>query len=360
MKEYKDYGYLTRAITLPNGKRKYFRATTKRELDRKVLEFQIAQAQGKIVVDTAMTVTELATMWLEQVKKPAVKPQSYGNYENLMKYHLLPAIGEMRVCEVKPIHIINVLNSHGYSTKDANRRLLVGIRSLFRFAVDNDLITKSPVPDRMSSPGEPVRDDTPLTPNQSKMLLEYCAKYTDPNLYTFTLLALTTGMRRGEIAALRWDCVDFQTGTVRVRRQLIELTNTVTEDLKTAAARREIPIPPYVAAHLRRVHALTTSTYVVTGSHDGHTDGNDFARFARQWNKAGVVPFKIHAHLFRKTFATRLIEAGTDPKRVQYLLGHTNLEMTLGVYAKYDAESQREATRDVIDKTFSGYIAAMH
>ena len=358
MKEFKDYGYLTKAITLPNGKRKYFRAHTKRELDRKVLDFRIAMAQHKVVVDETMTVTELATIWLEQVKKPTVREQSYANYENLMRHHLLPAIGEMRVCDVKQINIINVLNNHGYNTKDANRRLLVGIRSLFKFALDNDLIAKSPVPDRFSSPGAPVKEDPPLSPNQAKMLLEYCKQRPDPNLYTFTVLALTTGMRRGEIAALRWDCVDFQTGTIRVKRQLIERSNTVTEDLKTAASRREIPIPPYVIAHLRQVHTSSASTYVLSGTCDGHLDSNAFTRYARQWNKAGVAPFRIHAHLFRKTFATRLIEAGTDVKRVQYLLGHTNLEMTLGVYAKYDAEGQREATRDVIERTFSGYLVA--
>ena len=65
----------------------------------------------------------------------------------------------------------------------------------------------------------------------------------------------------------------------------------------------------------------------------------------------------IHAHLFRKTFATRLIESGTDPKRVQYLLGHETLDMTLRVYAKYDKESQIEQTRKMIGVTFDSYVA---
>ncbi len=68
----KEYKYFTKAVPMPNGKRKYIRAKTKRELDRKVLDFQIAMAQGKIVVSNGMTVKELAYMWLDQVKKTAV------------------------------------------------------------------------------------------------------------------------------------------------------------------------------------------------------------------------------------------------------------------------------------------------
>lgn len=351
-KEFRDYGYLTKAITLPNGKRKYFRATTKRELDRKVLEFQIAQARNEIVVSPNITVTELATMWLEKVKRPTVKQQSYDIYEDRVNCHILPAIGDMRIGDVKMVHILDTITNYGYKAKDANKRLMTTLRAIFKFAVDNDMLAKSPCPERMTVMGAAAPDEKPLTPNQTKALLDFCKANKNPDVYLFTYLALLTGMRRSEIAALRWDCVDLQQGFVYVRRNMVDATGEIVNELKTEAAKRNIPIPLEAAAMLRKVHAESTSTYVVAGRTDGHISSNDIRRFEKVWNKAGVTPEHLHAHIFRKTFATRLIEAGTDPKRVQYLLGHTTLDMTLRVYAKYDQESQAEKTRDLITKVF--------
>ena len=353
----KEYKYFTKAVPMPNGKRKYIRAKTKRGLDRKVLEFQIAMAQGKIIVSNNMMVRELAYMWLEQVKKPSVKPQTYEGYRALVEMHVIPSLGDMQVGDVRQVHIINALNTNGYDTKSTNKRFLMATRAIFRFAVDNDLIPKSPCPERYSVSGASSAPEKPLTPNQTAALLAYCKAQKDPNLYLFTTLAIVTGMRRGEIAALRWDCVDFQNAEILVRRQLIGNSDIVTDELKTEAARRDIPIPADVLALLKRTKAESSSTYVVCGGVDGHISTADIARFSRAWNRAGVTPQNVHAHLFRKTYATRLIETGTDPKRVQYLLGHTTLEMTLQVYAMYDQESQRKHTKELVDSTFGGLVA---
>ena len=357
-KEYKDYKYLTKAITLPDGKRKYIRAKTKRELDKKVLQFMIEQAQDTPVVSNDMTVEQLGTLWLEKVKRPTLRPQSFSVYEGRLQYHVFPFIGSMRVQDVKLIHIIDIVNVHGYKSKDANRGLLTTLRSMFAFAVDNEIIRKSPAASRIVLSGAPAREERPLTPAQTKALLAYIRRDDDPNVNLFTTIALVTGMRRGEIAALRWDCVDLQSGMIHVRRQMVLSTDEITEDLKTKAAKRDIPIPPEVVSVLKNTKAMSNSTYVLGGTCDGHIGSKDIRRYALAWNRAKITAAQIHPHLFRKTFATRLVESGTDPKRVQYLLGHETLEMTLKIYALYDKESQIETTRNLLSETFGDYVSA--
>lgn len=357
-KEYKDYNYFTKAIPLPDGRRKYIRAKTKRELNQKVLQFMVDMAQDVPVVSNDMTVRQLGTLWLEKVKKPSVRAQTYSGLEDKLELHVFPYIGDMRVQDVKLIHIIDIVNSHGYTTKDANRGLLSAVRALFRFAVDNEVIKKSPAESKINVSGANTREEKPLTPEQTKALLEYTKRSKVPNLHLFTTIALVTGMRAGELAALRWDCVDFQTGEVRVRRQMIQSTGEITEDLKTEAAKRQIPISADIVAVLRDAHAQSSSTYVFGGNLDGHLSAKNLRRFQTEWNRAAVTNQNVHAHLFRKTFATRLIETGTDPKRVQYLLGHETLEMTLKIYAMYDRESQVENTRKLLADTFKSYVSA--
>lgn len=353
----KEYRYYTKAVPMGNGKRKYIRAKTKRELNQKVLDYQLRMAKdaANVFVAKDMTVNELTSLWLEKVKCPSVRPQTYYIYEQRVKGHVSPAIGDMKVCDVKPIHIIDLINSYGYKSRETNKGLLSTVRSIFSFAVENEIIQKSPVPARMTAPGRQTREDRPLTPDQTKRLLEYCRQDKDPNVYLFTFLALVTGMRRGELMALRWDCVDLSSGLVKVRRQLIGSTGEITDDLKTSAAKRDIPISPDTVETLRSVHASSGSTYVLCGDRNGHLSSKDVSRYERAWNRSGVSCDTIHAHQLRKTFATRLIETGTDPKRVQYLLGHTTLDMTLRIYAKYDQESQAEATRALMDSVFGSY-----
>ena len=359
MKEYKDYKYLTKAITLPDGRRKYIRAKTKRELDKKVLDFQLKMAQGKVVVENDMTVMQLAEMWLRVVKEPALKGQSYDVYRREVDLHIVPALGEMKVSDVRPVNIYDLINNYGYKGKGSNRKLLSHTRTLFEFAVENKIISESPVPKHIAANGNPTRVEKPLTPNQTAALLDYCRTHDERGLYLFTLLALVTGMRRGEISALRWDCVDFQSSEIKVRRNLISSTGEVTENLKTEAARRDIPIPPDVLALLKQIKAESSSTYVINGDVDGHLVAKDINRFSDAWARAGVSQQTIHPHLFRKTYATRLIETGTDPKRVQYLLGHATLEMTLSVYAMYDQESQKKSTYELICTVYGTVVASV-
>jgi integrase len=187
------------------------------------------------------------------------------------------------------------------------------------------------------------------------------------------MLGLYAGLRREEILALQWDCVDLdgKTPMIRVRRSWYVAHNrpVITEELKTKAARRDVPIPPQLVECLKEVKSASTSNFVIANRTDGgalsgtqwrilwdyitvrSTKERHYYRYVNgQKIKRTVTPvlgeaaphnstvvytidFPVTPHQLRHTYITNLIRAGVDPKTVQYLAGHENSKITMDIYA---------------------------
>ena len=119
----------------------------------------------------------------------------------------------------------------------------IGNSPIFNAAVDNNLIAKSPVPLRLRSGGVATKEKAALTVEQSRQLLN---AVFGTRAYLFCLIALQTGLRRGEICGLMWSDIDFDAQIIHVRHNAIftSAQTVVSSDLKTAAARRDIPQSP--------------------------------------------------------------------------------------------------------------------
>ncbi len=343
------YTYFTKAITLPNGKRKYIRGKTQEELDEKVRAFCNEMAMG-VNIDDRTTFSELAQLWIDLVKRPRNKPQSLTTILAMLNNRVLPAIGSLRVQDIKPMHIVKLMADLSDLAHTSQAFILTTLRSIFTFAVENRLIAFSPVHSSMRAGGEPPEPRVPLTPAECDQLLDALEKdYGRSWIYTFTLLCLCTGLRSGEACGLCWDCVDFENGLILVRRQMsrIEGSYGLTDKLKSRSSRRNIPAPPVLMDHLREVKARTNSITVVAGPHGPSVPNSVGTLLAR-----AKVPFHVHPHLLRHTYATRLVEAGIDIKTVQYLLGHSSLNMTIDIYAHYDYRNRILETAKQIENAF--------
>ena len=340
MKEEKQkYKYFTKAITCPDGSRKYIRAKTQKELDSKVRAAMLELDKGVNINDNT-TFGELAQMWLDIVKKPLLKPQSLALLMSRVNNHLMPALGPMRVRDIKPLHVASAMRGMSHLAHQTQNLILSDLKAIFRFGVDNQIISASPVPSSLKVGGRPAAERAPLTPGECAALLEV-AKEGPCWLETFVLLGLSTGMRVAEICGLCWDCVDFERGLILVRRQTTR-DGGLTTTLKTPESSRDVPVPPVLLEHLREKKKTAKAITVLT-TRTGNMLSPSIAGTGLRVHSQTIRP-DVHPHLLRHTYATRLVENGFDIKTVQYLLGHTTPHMTLKIYAHFDKRSRIEDT----------------
>jgi len=351
---------LTTTVRLPDGSRKWIRAKTKADLDRKKAELLVQIGAGLDVLDNS-TFGEFATIWLNTYKKPYLREKSIQAIENALTVHILPYLAEIPLKKISPIQIQVIVTSLANKSKSLNHQVLQTLRGIFNAAVDNNLLLKSPVPNSLRVGGIPTKEKTALTPEQSQRLLD-AIKGT--RAYLFCLIALQTGMRRGEICGLMWSDIDFQRSVIHVRHNAIlkDGITTVSEDLKTASAARDIPIPPLLLNTLQKERLSPQSMYVVPGADGTPMTKSSFSRMmgiidsrtvssAEELGTAKshstvirTLDFPVTAHLLRHTYITRLFESGLDIKEIQYLAGHSTVEMTLRVYTHYQRERRQAET----------------
>lgn len=337
---------VTVTLTLPNGKRKYFRGATKREAEKK-RDAARKELDAGLDISNNLTVAEFAEVWLREYKKGTVRDVSYAGYESAVRNHIVPQLGRLRVKEVVPAHIQSLMRSMSHLAKGTQSRILTTTRSFFDSAVENNLILKNPCVKSIRPRGEEADEKRPLTSAQSDMLLE---KARGTKLYLFVLLGLEAGLRRGELLGLQWSDINFDYGILSVDRSIApteeHTAGAVNLDLKTDAAHRKIPLPWYVVDELRAARARAKSVYVIPGK-----NGNfmTLPALSYQWGKlVEKLNFSVHPHLMRHTRITRWFEQGLDIKEVQYLAGHSNSRMTLDIYTHYQEEARLPATAEKI------------
>lgn len=356
----------TKTITTPTGKRKYIRAATKEELERKYQQAKLEIGAGVDITD-ATTFGEFAQLWFNTYKRPNLRENSKEDCLYILNNHILPPLSAMRMRDIKPVHIRGVMsNLAGYSRSVQGKAVQI-LRSIFNAAVENHLIMRSPVSSALKAGGETAKEKVPLTPEQSQRLLDATA---GTRAYPAVALMLGAGLRKEEAVGLMWEDIDLKNGYIHVRhaKPFHHGKGEVTDQLKSKAAYRTIPIPAWLLQILRGEHSKTNSLFVLAMRNGESLTESSFGRLwgiikarttddpekigtpvsARHPNVIYTLDFHVHPHLLRHTCITRWLEAGFDLKEVQYLAGHSTPDMTLRVYAHYDQRVRLENTASKI------------
>ena len=337
----KKYQYKRKTLQLPNGERKEVYAKTQEELDDKVMEVRILTHSG-VDVCSEETFGHFAQMWYDVYKKPYLRDKSQEMVKYILNQHILPVIGGYRLQDITPMQIQAIMSGLVGKSNSLQSKVLINLRSIFKAAQENGLIVRSPVSSMLKPGGKKTQEKTALTPQECEKLIE---RVRNPRAKTFLLIALNTGMRRGEILALKWDEVDFEKKLIHVRRNavLIRGGTKLSDELKTKAGRRDIPLTETLEAHLLAEKKRTHSQYILAmQNHQPMTDSS----YKSMWRLIErELPEKhVTAHILRHTYITRLFEAGLDIKEIQYLAGHSSVDMTLRVYTHYDRASREQTT----------------
>lgn len=351
-----------KTLYFPGGGRKDLYGKTKEELDKKIFEARM-QLRAGVKLDENPQFGKYAIMWYEAYKKPNIQQATREYYKNVLNNHILPYIGNLPIRSITAIHIVAVMNELEGKSKELNRKTLQALRNIFDSAVDNGLLIKSPVPITMKPGGIAGAKKESLSRENEAILLDVLK---DTRAYPFVFIALNTGMRRGEICGLKWDCVDLKDGIIYIRRNLVfnDTSSQLNDYLKTDCSIRDVPITPALEAELRKMKAESKSMFVIAKA-DGQAmtrssfrsmwecvnrRKTDPTKKARHGSVERCIDFEVTPHLLRHTFLTRCFENGLDMKEVQYLAGHKTPELTMRIYLYYQAEERKKTTFSKVRK----------
>ena len=359
---YFDGTYYRKRIKLPDGRWKDVRAKTKEELRSKLYDLETAQRMG-LVLDDTTTVAELAIEWYNN-RKDGLSIARQGDYRNAINNHICPAIGAMRVKDVKPEHCQRVMAQASRLSYSSQQKITSTLKQLFSCAVDNGLTLRSPA-EKIKAKGKKSEEKVALTKGQCEQLES--AVY-GTRAYIFVMLGLYAGLRREEICGLRWQDIDLESTpprlTVNNAMRLSGNKAVFPSPLKSKAAHRTIPLPSNLAQALREEKRRTNSKFVLHTSDGSHltyqsarnivsvidrrcpmTEGQKQRReriekergkpIAPRKTQKNIIMlgFRVTPHQLRHTYATRLVESGMNIKQIQYLLGHDDVHLTLSIYS---------------------------
>lgn len=347
----------TAVVDLPpdaSGKRRQKRVTarTKREVEALVAEL-IQKAQTGYVDAGKITVSEYFDRWLEGVS-PSLRPSTARRYRDVARLHIVSQIGNLRLSKLTPTDVQRLYANRlaaGLSSTSVRHVHAVLHRALDQ-AVKAGLLIRN-VTDAVDAP----RIQSPeMRVWSTQEVTRFLKAAEGDELEALWHLALTTGMRRGEILGLRWSDVDFNAGALSVRRTLSRGQTSRLEpgEPKTVAGRRRVALPGATVERLRRHATRQKAIWLAVGpgysdrdlvfaTHNGTPiHPNTLARaFARLIERAEVPSIRFHD--LRHTSATVLLARGEHPKVVQERLGHASISETLDRYSHVSKDMQQRA-----------------
>lgn len=313
---------------------------TKADVQDKLRKLQNDAAGGHLAEPASVTAGQYLDSWLTDTAKPKCSPTTYARYESLVRVHLKPHVGGVKLARLQPVHVNHLTGEIARSLGDdrspawTQKMALTLLSNALRHAVRLRLIAYNPAADiPKAKPRE--REIEFLTADQGKAFLD-AAK--SRRLHALFAVALGTGMRQGEVLGLRWDAVDFEREQIAVRHSLAEVkAKFILKEPKSKRSRRTLKVPAFVTAAL---HAHRTAM-----QKEGH--GSEFcfvtktgrnigkSNLTRQvfrpiLKSAGLRQVKFHA--LRHSHASALLQDGASIKAVSQRLGHSTVELTLRVY----------------------------
>lgn len=300
------------------------------------------------------TLKEAILLWHE-ANKVKHKGSTEMKYENLIEKHILPELGKMKLSSITPVVLSNYmdkkltngrLDKQGGLSPSYVRSIMLIITEVLDYAVSEQMC--KPIRNPIHKPSIQKKELKVLNESEQHKLEFELIKKMD-SIRLGILLSLYTGLRIGEVCALKWNDIDLDRKIIHVRSTIVRVKNRNVEDSfvtmlvvdkpKTKSSLRDIPISSNLMPILTSMQPSIQSIYVVSNANKFMSPRTYEYRFHRILDLCGIS--SINYHILRHTFATRCIEAGVDVKSLSEILGHSNVSITLNTYVHSSIELKR-------------------
>lgn len=326
---------------------------TKADAERKRRELLRQLDEGTYVDPTKQTVSSYLKDWLRHCEQRRLAASTIEGYTGICDRYLIPVLGSVPLQKLTPAHIEALYSELLKAGSGASKRPLSArsvlhvhrvLHSALRRAVRLKLLIGNPC--EAVEPPRPRRKEMhALDEQETSRMLALLDAGSDPLMSVAVLVALTTGMRRGEILGLRWSDVDLEAATATVSRSLqtTKITGLAFKEPKTSRSRRTVTLPARTVrtlrAHKKRQAAerlLAGPGYRDQGLVFAEPDGGPYdpAKLSDRFRRFRAAnKFTVRFHDLRHTHATLLLKAGVPVKVVSDRLGHSTAMLTLDTYA---------------------------
>lgn len=351
-----------------DGKRRQGTETvhgTKKDAEKRLREILINMDHGDYIEPCKMSVKEYMLEWLQNYTFTNTRTTTYEMYSSLICQHIIPELGNIPLAKLAPIHLQQFLikkmmdggrvdgKPGGLSTKTV-RHLYAILREALSQAVEMNIIAKNPAV-RVKQPKLKQKEIKFFSEEQVKSFIRASE---GTRFHCLFMMALGTGLRRGELLALQWQDIDFENSMVTVNKTLVKTKNGLKiQPPKTKSSRRTVSLP-FTVNELLKKHKVEQNklklrqgvSYIDNGLVFCSINGNPLnpdnlvkRYFYPIISKAGLP--RITFHGLRHTHATIMLARGENVKVVSERLGHTNVAFTIKTYGHVMPNMQAEAAK---------------
>lgn len=351
----------------PKGKliRKQFYGKTKKEVLDKMNDYRYKQANDLLPIDNNITLEQYLRYWLFEVKINEIKPSTLERYEGILRNYIVgSAIANIKLKDLRTSHLQAYYNNLSLtSSVNAIHNLNKFIKSGLSQALNENYISKNYASLVTLKKKEQKKEVEYLTIEEQNRFLAVCKGH---RLEALFYMALSTGLRLGELLALTWNDIDFAAATVSVNKnvKLVGIPDKngnkeykiIVQEPKTKSSIRKVPIPVIALDVLKQHKKLQLHERIKTGEVyennnivfanplGGYTNESNLRKiYKRLLIKSEIEEVKFHS--LRHTYATTLFIKGVSPKVVQSLMGHSDIATTMNIYTHVNEVAKVEAVQ---------------
>ena len=306
-------------------------------------------------MDKKKTIGEVAVLWKKD-KQQYVKQSTIAAYALILENHILPVFGDKVQLTEADVQAFALKKLQDGLSQKTVKDVLIVLKMIQKFGAKNGDLPF--VEWSVKFPTEQTKQELEvLSINNQKRIMQYAIdNFTFRNLGIY--ICLSTGIRIGEVCALKWGDINIATETISINRTIERIymidgekrhTEVVIGTPKTKNSLREIPMSKELLKIVRPLKKVMNDEYFILTNEAKPTEPRTYRNYYKQLLKQlGIPDLKFHG--LRHSFATRCIESQCDYKTVSVILGHANISTTLNLYVHPNMEQKKKCINQMFKK----------